>query len=102
MYAKGQAAPQDYAEAVRWYRQAAGQGNASAQLNLGLRYDKGQGAPQDYVAAHMWLNLAASRASGDDQTKFARARDLVAKKMNSQQIAEAQRLSREWKPTSAK
>jgi hypothetical protein len=46
----------------------------------------------------MWLNLAASRSSGDDQKKYAGARDLVGKKMTANQIAEAQRLAREWKP----
>ena len=32
---KGQGVPQDYAEAVKWYRLAAEQGNADAQYNLG-------------------------------------------------------------------
>ena len=35
--------PQDPAEAVKWYRKAAEQGNASAQFNLGVRYDYGEG-----------------------------------------------------------
>jgi hypothetical protein len=63
-------------------------------------YYEGQGVAQDYVEAYMWLNLAASRASGDKQTKFAAEQDRVAKKMNSQQIAEAQRRAREWKSKS--
>jgi TPR repeat protein len=62
-------------------------------------YYSGEGVRQDYVEAHMWTNLAASRATDDDQIKYANARDLVAKKMNSRQIVEAQRLAREWKPT---
>jgi hypothetical protein len=44
------------------------------------------------------MNLAASQASGDDRKKYAEVRDEVAKKMTSQQIAEAQRRAREWKP----
>jgi hypothetical protein len=48
----------------------------------------------------MWLSLAASRTSGDDQKKFADARELLAKKMTAQQMAEAQRRAREWKPKS--
>jgi hypothetical protein len=54
--------------------------------------------PQDYAEAHMWYNLAVSRASGDDQKKYAEARDIVAEIMTPQQIAEAQRRAREWKP----
>ena len=76
----------------------ADQGLAGAQFNLGLMYYNGQGVRQDYVQAHMWLNLAASRASGDDQRRYADARESVAKKMTAQQIVEAQRRAREWKP----
>jgi uncharacterized protein len=61
--------------------------------------ENGQGAPQDYTPAHMWLNLAAAR-DPDAKTSdlAAKARDLVASKMTSAQIAEAERLAREWKP----
>jgi hypothetical protein len=34
MYEKGQGVPQDYKEAVKWYRLAAEQGYADAQTNL--------------------------------------------------------------------
>ena len=61
-------------------------------------YTNGQGVPQDYLEAHMWLNLAVSRASGADQQKWTAARNLVAEKMTAEQIAEAQRRAREWKP----
>jgi TPR repeat protein len=97
-YENGQGVPQDYAEAARWYRKAAEQGNAIAENSLGLMYYQGQGVPQDYVQAHLWLNLAASRANSDRQKKYADQRDLVAGKMTAEQIAEAQRRAREWKP----
>jgi TPR repeat protein len=101
MYYKGRGLPQDYAEAIKWYRLAADQGDAAAQGMLGVMYVHGEGVPQDYVQAHMWLNLAASRypASGkvarDDAVKV---RDQIASKMTPEQIAEAQKLAREWKP----
>ena len=38
MYGTGRGVPQDDAEAVRWYRLAAEQGNADAQFNLGVVY----------------------------------------------------------------
>jgi hypothetical protein len=56
MYYNGKGVPQDYAEAARWYRKAADQGNADAQNNLGVMYGNGQGVPQDYVRAHMWFS----------------------------------------------
>ena len=35
--------PQNYAEALKWYRLAADQGDADAQYNLGVMYANGQG-----------------------------------------------------------
>ena len=94
MYDIGKGVPEDDAEAAKWYRMAAEQGKANAQFVLGLKYVYGEGVPQDYVAAHMWLNLAA--AQGWAAAK--KDRDIVAKRMTREQIAEAQRLAREWKP----
>ena len=54
-------------------------------------YEKGQGVVQDYTLAHMWLNLAAIK--GD--SILIENRDTVAKRMTSQQIAQAQKLARE-------
>jgi hypothetical protein len=94
MYAKGKGVPQDYFEAAKWYRKAAEQGHPDAQRDLGVMYFDGEGVQQDLVQAHMWLNLAA--AQGD--LKSQQAREKVAEKMTPSQIAEAQRLAREWKP----
>ncbi len=94
MYSLGKGVPQDYAEAVTWYRKAAEQGNADAQYNLGLICIKGQGVLQDYVLGYMWFSLAASHGDVDAQKNI----DSIAARMTSSQIAEAQRLAREWRP----
>ena len=57
-------------------------------------YDNGLGVTQDYVQAHMWYNLAA--AQGEKDT--GEWRDSLAEEMTPEQIAEARRLAREWKP----
>jgi TPR repeat protein len=92
MYADGRGVPQDYTEAIKWYRLAAEQGNPRAQFNLGVMYAQGRGVPQDYVQAHMWYELAG--AGGD--AHGIENRDLLAQKMTTAQIAEAQRLARQW------
>ena len=92
----GRGVRQDYKEAVRWYGMAAEQGNASAQFFLGCMYEEGWGVAQDYIQAHMWFNLAAANVFGNDE--MAKRRDSVASKMTPEQISEAQRLAREWKP----
>jgi TPR repeat protein len=98
----GKGAPQDFVAAVKWYRKAADQGEAHAQLDLGVMYLNGQGVPQDYVQAHMWLNLAAAASDGRAELHdlAVKNRDSVAAKMTPAQIAEVQRLAREWKPKS--
>jgi uncharacterized protein len=101
MYDHGRGVPQDYAEAVKWYRRAAEQGYATAQFNLGVMYKAGKGVPQNYVLAHLWFNLAAWRfpeSKRKDREDAETLRDLVALKMTPTQIAEAQRLAREWRP----
>jgi len=54
----------------------------------------GRGLPQDWVQAHMWYNLAA--AQGLEPAN--KLRDSLAKKMTPAQIAEAQKMAREWRP----
>jgi TPR repeat protein len=94
MYRNGHSVPQDYAEAMRWYRKAAEQGDDNGQYRLGLMYGVGQGVPQDDVLAHMWFNLAAAQGL----EKAEGFRDEIVESMTSEQVAEAQRLAREWKP----
>ena len=48
-------------------RLAAEQGEASAQFNLGSRYNNGEGVPQDYQEAMKWFRLAAEQGDADAQ-----------------------------------
>ena len=57
------------------------------------------GVPQDDVEAHMWTDLAVARSSGEDRDLYVKNRDIIAAEMTAEQIAEAQRRAREWKPT---
>ena len=94
MYYNGQGVQRDYAEAANWVRRAAEQGYAPAQADLGVLYWNGQGVPQDAVLAYMWLHLAAAQ-----EPNAVEERDAAASQMTPDEIAEAQRLAREWKPT---
>jgi uncharacterized protein len=90
-----QAAEYD-AQAAAWYRKAADQGNAVAQFGLGAMYERGESVLQDYVQSHKWLSLATSNAILREVVLL--KRDEVAAEMTPAQIAEAQRMAREWKP----
>ena len=105
MYLQGNGVFPDETEAVKWFRSAAEQGDAEAQNNLGVMYASGKGVPQDYVQALMWFSLAALQSPNSDQPKdrndAVKNRERATSKMTPEQIAEAQKLAREWKPPSA-
>jgi TPR repeat protein len=118
---------QDYVLALRLCRPLAEQGDPIAQTALGNLYYEGWGVEQDYTSGancsgrrpsretqpvslalagltsrataccrtNMWYNLAAAQGAG----VAAKNRDRMAAKMTPEQIAEAQRLARRWKPT---
>ncbi|MDA9923419.1 hypothetical protein N9E25_08770 [Verrucomicrobiales bacterium] len=111
----------------RSWRKAAEQGYARAQGVLGQCYKEGPGVKQDDVLAYMWFDIAMPRYAGAHKAsmwrdlampRYAGAhkasmwRDLAMPRyegalsnkasldrtMTPEQIAEAQKLSREWKP----
>ena len=99
MYAQGEGVVRNNAEAVKLYLKAAEQGDADAQVNLGGVYFRGEGVTQDYIQSYMWFNLSSISLKDKKGEAVAALRDTVAKKMTPQQIAEAQRLTRRWKPS---
>ncbi len=96
LYDYGRGGPQDFKMAVRWYSRSANQGNELAQRRLGLLYERGDGVPKDYVQAYMWYKLGAANGGKSG----AIMRDELAIRMTSDQLAEANKLAREWKPKS--
>ena len=94
MYFNGFGIPQNYVEAAKWYSKAAEQGDELAQFGVGLIYRDGLGVPKDKALAYMWFNISSVK----DRTreKAGTARDEIAKYMTRDQIAEAERMTREW------
>ena len=50
-------------EDIRKIRISAEQGDAEAQLRLGIMYSKGKGVPQDYKEAAKWFRKAADQGN---------------------------------------
>jgi len=90
-YEKGQGVKRSYGEAARWYRYGADQGDAAAQYRLGRMYALGRGVRRDFTEAVAWFSVAADQKVED----AAVARDSVAARLTSQQLAEAERKTRE-------
>jgi hypothetical protein len=92
---RGRGGAQNYVEAAKWFRLAANQGDVQGQVALAAAYGLGQGVARDSVNAYMWLSLAA--AQGDKVA--ASVLSTVAQSMTVAQIAAAQKLARNWRPT---
>jgi Caspase domain/Sel1 repeat len=89
-YANGKGVEKDMVEAVKWYRKAAVRGHAEAQHILGFCYLKGEGVVKDKVEAYTLLNLAS--VTNESAKKN---RDLLATEMTREQIATAQKRTKE-------
>ena len=122
MYERGLEVSQDYSEAAKWYQLSAEQGNtfsssrlyelakknipqavqflinnaeqgdSLAQSYLGRMYADGEGIAQDNIQAHKWFSISLT-GSYKNGREF---KNNVEKQMTPVQIAEAQKLEREW------
>jgi len=72
--------------------EAARCGDAQAYYELGSAYALGEGVDIDLIEAHRWYNLAALAGVKSAQAE----RAALAADMAPTEIAEAQRLAREW------
>jgi hypothetical protein len=87
----------DYETALNILRPLAEQGNAEAQLALGVMSVKGQGVPADLQAAQIWFkqvveNPAASKEAREDAISN---RGLIARKLKDWAAAEAAAAARQ-------
>jgi TPR repeat protein len=80
----------DYMEAAKWFFKSAEQGDAGAQGNLAVLYEEGNGVAKDFVEAYAWYNLSSLTSKDSAQN-----RDDLEKKMTPQQIADAQKRTKE-------
>ena len=102
LYAEGgPGTPKNLTKAIQWYRKSAEQGHSTAQYNLGVCYAVGNGVPKDYVQAYKWFSLASASGQTWDESTSASAKEnleIAEARMTPGQVAEAQRLAREFKP----
>lgn len=98
MYFLGDGVEENYVEAAKLLRQAAHQGVGPAQFFIGMIYvgGGGGGIHSDPVQAYKWLTLAQSFRGSQYREDVNSSRDTLAKGMTLAQIAEGERLAREW------
>ena len=89
MYEQGKGVPQDYKEAVKWYRKSAEQGLADAQSMVGVCHADGLGVAKKPIEGYPWYNIAI--ANGDED-----AEEWIKEiELSPEQLIEAQSLSTE-------
>ena len=71
MYEISEGIARDLAKAATWYEQAARQGHAEAQLNLGVLFENGEGVPQSDERAAYWYS---TRGAGPGPRDLGQAR----------------------------
>jgi S1-C subfamily serine protease len=92
-YEQGDGVRRDYTEAVKWYRRAAEQNVVEAQHKLAMLYYHGAGVPKDYVEAYKWGLIV-----GAEDEEARKSTTILESQMSREQIAEGQRLARNFKP----
>ena len=92
LYSNGLGCRKDDKDAVFWFLLAAKQGHGLALVKLGSMYEGGRGVTQDYVQAYKWYDLGARRNEKTGEP----LRDELEKRMTPAQVAEAQRMTKEW------
>lgn len=60
-YEDGDGTENDLNEAVQWYQESAGHGNAMAQFEIGWCYQSGNGVEEDQEKAVKWYRIAAEQ-----------------------------------------
>lgn len=110
LYQSGRGFPKDFEMAARYFGQSAQQGEAAGAKNIGLAFARGQGVERKPVQAYFWLSIGAFDEVSQSNAKWgtealeliddpAVLRDKLARSMKADEIAEAQRLTREWRPS---
>jgi TPR repeat protein len=62
----GDCMPQDYEQAVEWWKKAAEQGNYEAQVSLVNAYRTGTGVEKNQMLANYWLEQARSQRTEEE------------------------------------
>ena len=85
-------------ENAKKHLEKARQGDANAQYALGILYGDGVSVVQNYTKAYMWTSLAIAQMAGKKQDLAISVLNVIANRMTTEQIANAQRLARKWNP----
>src|SRR5438105_13106374 len=74
-------------------------GDCGAQLRLVEHYSRTNGSAPDPVSAYMWC-LVSEKNAASMRNQIEAAKDALRPSLSGQQLAEAERMAAQWRPTS--
>ena len=66
-YYSGKGTPQNYKQALKWFKASAEKGNSNAQSALAVMYYRGEAITQDYREAAKWFVVSAEQGNASAQ-----------------------------------
>jgi len=97
MHIRGQGVKIDLTVAIRWLREAAGQGDGDARMVLGDLYSHDVPSIKDYVKSYVWLTLALQKVRSSKRDDTVKLRITLIRRMTPEQIERAEKIADQWK-----
>lgn len=96
MHIRGQGVKRDFDVAVRWLREAAGQGDGDARMVLGDFYSREIPAIKDHVKSYVWLTLALKKVRAEKRANTLKMLHKLRPRMTPEEIKRAQKITEQW------
>lgn len=96
MHIRGQGVKIDLNVAIRWLREAAGQGDGDARMVLGDLYSHDVPSIQDYVKSYVWLSLALRKVRSGKRNDTVEMRITLIRRMTPEQIERGNKITEQW------
>lgn len=104
VYEGGIGVPRSAKEAFTWYKKSADRGFYPGQLKIAHMYATGRGIKKDPPNAYLWYAIAerSTPRTGNDKNEIPIVKDKLSTMMTKEQVADADRKAKAWKPAAAK
>ncbi len=104
MHEGGAGVPRNVNEAFNWYKKSADRGFYPGILKVADMYGKGRGVKKDLAQSYFWFSIAEKNApaSTNDRYEIPIVKDRLSTLMTKEQVADADRKAKAWKPIAAK
>lgn len=96
LYIRGQGVKTDIDAAVRWLREAAGQGDGDARMVLGDIYSRDIESIKDHVKSYVWLTLALAKVRAKKRDDTLKMLHNLRPRMKPEEIERAKEIAAQW------